>query len=67
MFRNQIKPFDANGNYRPTWMLYNHNYDRVFCSRFYYRNRNERLNVYLFNDGSVMVSDYSNEAIFHSF
>jgi hypothetical protein len=64
--RKTLKPFDADGNYQPHWIVYNSDYDRVFCSRFYYKNKSELLNVYFFRDGSVIISDQLNESVIHS-
>ena len=65
--RKSLKPFDADGNYQPGWNIHNSDYDRVFCCRFYYRNYCERLNVYFFRDGSVIISDDLNESVLYSF
>lgn len=64
--RKSLKPFDADGNYQPHWIVHNSDYDRVFCSRFYYKRKNELLNVYFFRDGSVIISDQSNQSVLHS-
>jgi len=64
--RKTLKPFDADGNYQSHWIIHNSDYDRVFCSRFYYKNKSERLNVYFFRDGSVIISDQFNDTVFHS-
>ena len=64
--RKSLKPFDKDGNFQSNWLLYTSDYDRVFCSRFYYKNYNEMLNVYFFPDGSVIISDKLNESVLHS-
>ncbi len=64
--RKSLKPFDKDGNFQPDWLHYTSQYDRVFCSRFYYKKYNEMLNVYFFPDGSVIISDRLNESVLHS-
>ena len=65
-FRKTLRPFDNNGNYQPLWIVYNNDYDRVFCSRFYYQNQNERLNVYFLHDGSVIISDQLDKSVYYA-
>lgn len=64
--RKSLTPFDADGNYQPQFSIHNNDYDRVFCSRFYYNNKSERLNVYFLRDGSVIVSDQFNQNVLSS-
>jgi len=61
------KPFDQNGDYNYNWNCDNRNHDRITFSRFYYRMYSELFHMYLFVDGSIMITDLRHDIVFHSF
>ena len=65
--RGICKPYDSNGNFVELWNLNFNRYDRVFFSRFFYKWQVEPMDMFLFEDGSVMIRDMRNEVLYHSF